>query len=733
MVAMAAALSGADVYVSARGDDRADGSARAPVATLERARDIVRLQKKKTPDEDFRIVLADGIYRLNKTVVFDLSDSMPPGRTLSVEAAPGARPVLTSTVLIGGWRKLGGEAPAGLPQVARGHIWVADLPAPSGGIWRFRTLYDGGMPLPRARSRAYALGDTIGDGPRLLTHWRNRDWFRFPDGALHNWSNLDDVEVFVRPFEAWVVNYLPVASVDEAQHIAHTALQGTYTLSGGPGRFDGRSLWVENVPEALDEPGEWIVNTHERKLYYWPVTGRPGDQIQAPRLQELVRVEGRNVDELTGDVPVRGLVFRGLTFTGGDRDLWTREDRGLQHDWEMYDKGNALLRFRGAEDCAVTDCRFVFSGGSGVRVDLYGQHLAITGSHFDQLGAAGVILAGYGPGHKDVNHSHLIRNNEMSHLGRLFWHSPAILVWQSGRNRILNNHIHDLPYNGIVLSGVRPRFFGITDPVKWLPAFRDAIPADNRENMRVIRRDEVGPPADKAELLPLAHARDNLVQDNEIHHTMQRLGDGNSVYLSCSGSGNVIRRNVCYASPGAQFDIRFDDDQQDAVVAENIILGNGVMLKHRNRVVNNIVIGGGVIVRREIEPGAEIAYNIFYQTPGRHRIFSTNDGDGSLDAMLAVGHPDRDFFAGVDASGAAEQLREAQAWNLESSGATGEPGFADFAAGDFRLAASSAARALGILSIDVERIGRAGDPPSARLAAEIAAMLADHPLSTPRR
>ena len=32
---------------------------------------------------------------------------------------------------------------------------------------------------------------------------------------------------------------------------------------------------------------------------------------------------------------------------------WTEDDIGLQHDSEMVDKGNALVRLRGAENCVV--------------------------------------------------------------------------------------------------------------------------------------------------------------------------------------------------------------------------------------------------------------------------------------------------------------------------------------------------------------------------------------------
>jgi hypothetical protein len=113
---------------------------------------------------------------------------------------------------------------------------------------------------------------------------------------------------------------------------------------------------VENVLEALDDPGEWVLNTHKGRLYLWPRGDSPGENITAPRLVELIRVEGRVDAEGPVDTPDTHLVFRGLTFTHADRDVWTATDAGIQHDWEMYDKSTALMRFRATEHCLVDEC-----------------------------------------------------------------------------------------------------------------------------------------------------------------------------------------------------------------------------------------------------------------------------------------------------------------------------------------------------------------------------------------
>ena len=165
-----------------------------------------------------------------------------------------------------------------------------------------------------------------------------------------------------------------------------------------------------------------MLNTHTHKLYLWPRADKP-EGILAPRLRELIRVEGKiDVDGPT-DVPVRNLVFRGLTFAHADRDVWTENDVGMQHDWEMIDKPNALVRLRGAERCTVQNCKFRDSGGDAIRLDLYAQNNRIEGNEIRHMGQGGIMLIGYGPGVKDVNRHNEILNNHIHHCGLIYWHS----------------------------------------------------------------------------------------------------------------------------------------------------------------------------------------------------------------------------------------------------------------------------------------------------------------------
>jgi len=283
---------------------------------------------------------------------------------------------------------------------------------------------------------------------------------------LKNWDNVEDVEIQVRPFRPWVINMLPLAAVDDANGVARTAVSATYAMSLLPAWVHnptGASVWVENILEALDEPGEWVVNTKTRKVYLWPSDPAPDGSprgILVPSTSELIRVEGTIDYHGLTDTPVRGIAFSGLTFTHADRWAWTtdetRLDWGIQHDWDMFDRPTAMLRFRGAENCRVTACRFVNSGGTGVRLDLHAQRNRIESCEFAHLGEAGILLAGYGPGTKDTNHHNDIVNNTIHHFSEITWHSPGLWAWQSGYNRIAHNELHHSGYTAVLITTNNP-------------------------------------------------------------------------------------------------------------------------------------------------------------------------------------------------------------------------------------------------------------------------------------
>ena len=436
----------------------------------------------------------------------------------------------------------------------------------------------------------------------------------------------------------------------------------------------------------------------------------------APQLIELIRVEGEIDKQGPEGIPVRNLCFRGLTFMHGDRYTLDRDDAGLQHDWDMHDKANALVRLRGSENCTVEQCHFAHSGSGAIRVDLHGRKNRISGNHIEQMGGAGILLCGYGPGTKDVNTDNLVYNNHIHHMGRIYLHSPGVMIWQSGKNRVANNLIHHMPYCGMIVSGCMTHFFE----------------RNGRELSRTIRRHEIGDLPRQPQLedvRPYLHTHDNTLEYNEIHNVMERMGDGNGIYIRGAGAGNVIRRNYIHhlVTPmKMQAAIRTDGGQRDTLIAENLIykcMAQGIILKLNNRCENNIVAdilapprGYYLSLREGPMTDAVIKRNIFYSMgkdthfidelpPGRGR--KTEDRRGR--ALARAKDADTDYniyYCAADPTLGKSMLAKQQRDGVDAHSLAVDPLFVDSANGDFRFKPDSPALKLGFVPFDMSKVGR---------------------------
>ncbi|MDP4644520.1 MAG: right-handed parallel beta-helix repeat-containing protein [Opitutales bacterium] len=687
---LATALFAAEIKVSPSGS----------IDSLQDARDAVRELRAGGERGDVDVVIADGTYYLDETLILGLEDSAPAGAVTRYRAVEGARPVISGGRVIDGWKQ---------SDLAGGKIWVAEVPWAKGDAF-FHALFDGGELLQRAQSSGFPV--KVDANRKLYANEpQYRINFSYAQDILKSWDNLEDIELYGRPTRAWMVNFLSLASVDPKTKTAKLAVPSTYNMFG--------AFVVENCIEHLDAPGEWVLHSQEGKLYYWPKSGKPGDHIVAPMLNEVIRVAGVSDASAAGtnDQPVEGIVFQGLQFSHADRQKWLPEDKGLQHDWNMWDKANGLIRFRGAKNCAITDCLFTDSGSDGVRLDLYAQGITVENSTFTNLGGTGVLLAGYGPGKKDVNKGNTIRNNHITQVGLLFLHSPGIFVWQSGHNQIAHNHIHDLAYTGLVVSGVRRRFFeSIFDQMGKKNPFRKKwiFDKDTREHSRTIRWDEIAlgdDINDWNQYEPYMHARGNVIELNEIHDCLKLLHDGNCIYLSGNGDGNIVRNNVTYNHPQGAM-IRTDDDSHGNIVEGNLLFGtlgkSGIAIKGLNVATGNVFVNCQLLTGgagNTIDPESELSRNVFYHT-------STPYKDGFHYGLANV-KEGLDYNLYYHEDGRAKELLAAQKKAnrtklIDRNSIADDPMFIDHLHGDFGFKAGSPAFALGIQPISLEVVQKMG-------------------------
>ncbi|MGJ8630569.1 MAG: right-handed parallel beta-helix repeat-containing protein [Glaciecola sp.] len=698
----------ADFYVSPEGNDNWSGKLSnanhsgtdGPFGSLHRARDAVRSLRKQQTKTNIVVLIRGGYYQIDQTLVFGLEDSSEGDASITFAAYPNEKPIFSSGKRVTGWQKAPSDL-AGLPEKARGKVWQADIDQ------MYTTLYDEEGMLPRARSESFVAAKM---GKRNLVH--------FPKGMLKNWDNVADVELFVRPHHAWIMNVLPLVSVDEKKQTAQTKLEATYSINPLHFLKDTKNIFFENVVDVLDAPGEWAINSKTGKVYLWPRKGQPSKATIAPQLLEYIRIEGSIDTQAEKDIPVKNLHIEGLTFMHGKRFDLHADDKGLQHDWDFHDKASTLVRLRGAEGCSVNNCHFMHSGSGAIRLDLHAQNNQIMNNQIEYLGGAGILLAGYGPGTKDVNHHNQVINNHIHHIGQIYAHSPGVFVWQSGENVVANNLIHHTQYCGVIVSGCMTHFFDkkpqreLTKTIRWNEVKK--LPGKQKYTLNDVK--------------PYLHSYNNKIQNNEIHHAMETLGDGNAIYIRGAGSGNIIRRNYIHhlVQPMImQAAIRTDGGQMDTLIAENIIYkctSQGIILKLNNRAENNIIVdiiapprGFYVSLREGPSQGAAVKNNIFYSTTSDVDFVNelpaggkntSEDRRGRALALAKDTEADHNvYYCKSDLNIAHTFLAKQQSDGIDSNSLVADPLFTDMANEDFSLRPDSPALKLGFVPIDMNSIG----------------------------
>ena len=700
----------ADLCVAPDGSDANPGTPERPVATLARARDALRERIAAEPSADRLVLLRGGTHRLTETLVLDRRDGAAEGHHVTYAAYPGERPVLSAGVPVTGWRRLADE-PEHLPRAARGRVWVADLPE---GAAEPTALFCGEKRLPRARGAGFAIPEApAGDAERAFHA------MRVPRDAVGPWPDLPSAELVVIPQHVWAMNVLPIAGLDEGAGELTTAVPATYPL-----RPNGRaeSAWIENTLAVLDEPGEWVVHENERRVYYWPEDGEPEAEIVAAGLSELIRIEGEIDESAAEDRPVEGIVLAGLELAHNRRYPWHgRTGCGLQHDWEAHDRPTAMVRLRGTETCAIRHCRFTAGDGAAIRVDLHGRRHQIAHNTIENMGGAGIVLAGYGPGNKDVNQGHQVTHNHVHRIGAVTWHAPAIFAWQSGHNRIAYNTLHHTPYTAVVVSG-RIGLFDETGKAECSRTVRRAevealLGAEYPARNRHWHEPDVWY-ADWRKREPLLHSRANVVEHNDIHHVMQILGDGNGIYVSGAGADNLVRRNAVHDSPSPTLTegIRCDDDQHETTIDGNLVyhlggLAAGICIKGVNRITNNVVAAPRVertergLISLEVGPlhGTVVRRNVLYATTPGHRFYYQGPrlhGAGPEPLLRDCDADENLYYCVADPEVAEAHLAAERPHGIEAHSRCADPRFVDPGNGDYRFRADSPAHELGIVPVD---------------------------------
>ena len=533
--------------------DKTDG----PFATITRARDAIReLKRKEGLKRPVIVMIRDGIYHLNEPLVFTPEDSGTDDCPIIYQAYPGEHPIISGGVLLKGFN---------IENLHGKKVWVTEIPEVKEGKWYFRQLFVNGKRRfrPRLPKHGFYRIASVPNYPPMLLKLKLQEGsnsFSYNSGDIRNWRNLQDVEVVILHF--WIEERIPIKSVDEEHNLVTLASKTLFVLRDGWHNEYPR-YYVENVFEALSEPGEWYLDRSTGRLYYIPMPNeRLGNvSIVAPKLKwYLIKFLG----EPNKGKYVEHIVLKGLTFQ------YTDWDHVLSHQAAFLVPGAIYLK--GAKSCAIEYCTISHVGGYGIEVGSGCSDIRIVGNEIYDMGAGGIKVGTHEIPRNPLEATHhiVITDNHIHHGGRIFHSAVGIWIGHSRCNLIAHNHIHDLYYTGISIG--------------WTWGYGES------------------------------YTRYNVVEFNHIHDIGQGLlSDLGGIYTLGIQPGTVIRHNLIYnieAYDYGGWGIYLDEGSSYILVENNVVYNtmSGSFHQHYGRenvVRNNIFAFGrkGLVVLSKGEEG----------------------------------------------------------------------------------------------------------------------------------
>lgn len=433
---------GQHFYVSADGDDGAEGTREAPFKTIERAQQAVRAVNGDMTGNVY--VHLSGTFYLDDTLLFTAADSGKNGYDVVWQGE--------NATVHGGRQVSGWQAVEGTP------LYAASVSMSDG----FRQLYVNGNRAVRARSSWLYWPKAVYDADT------EQDCF---DGFILNGDDFS--QPFSKPQEmefVWMPSWknirMPVENLtyDEGGDPIVTFQQDVFYAmqqAGAPYPTVEIPYYIENAPEFLDEAGEWYYNKDSQTLFYYP---REGEDMAAadcviPQTEILLQIGGSETQK------AEHIVFENINFCYGAWEDVTQsgfvtaqaEQRLVGNDGTdlQYQLIPAQVQIEQASHVVLRGNTFAHLGSVAVSVNNAASDCTIEGNLFDDVSATAVTMGDwktntYAPTETMCRGLYLT-NNLMRRCG-VEYMTPVVTGYYVADSHILHNDIQDAPYSGISLG-----------------------------------------------------------------------------------------------------------------------------------------------------------------------------------------------------------------------------------------------------------------------------------------
>lgn len=449
-------MDGQKIFVSAVGDDSGDGSEEEPLRTLEKAIDVAN-EMREDSDKLIEILLREGTYSVTNTI--KIINSQKDDSLLKISAYQDEKVTINAGV----------DIPLSAMSIADSDFTNAIIDKPNAGSVLQYNLKDAQIEdFGEISLRGHLISDekeaqaelSLNGEVQKLAGWPNGEYTglikptdsneygkRTKSGIANGCSfqvNYDRPSQWSKPEQAWLsgtigpnyeFDYYPVSRFDSEEkrvYLSRGALEKYYTEPYY--RF-------ENVPEELDEPGEYYIDRQSGMLYFYPPEDAPKDSVLTITMSTpTLDVSGKAPNSMFRIENSKNIVFENLIFKGGRGSAITgKNNSNIKFiNCEINSFGENGIRFDASTDITISDCKIHDVGQDGI--------LFVSCGNYQTLSPSNIVVS----------------NNDIYNFARLerSYKTGIDFGYRCVGATAANNHIHNGPHAGMIFYGVNNDIYG---------------------------------------------------------------------------------------------------------------------------------------------------------------------------------------------------------------------------------------------------------------------------------